>query len=438
MPPPGRRIMSRILVIGATGLIGSRVATELVARGHEVRGVAREIDAAARRMPIVEWRCIDLAASRSEDWADLLLEIDAVVNCAGALQSGPADDLKGTHARGLQTLVAACLANGVRRVIHFSAIGVDRATPTEFSRTKLAGDAVLMASDLDWVILRPSVVLGAPAYGASALIRGLAALPVVPTMPGTAPIQPVTLDDVAAAAVHFVDPAAQVRVVVELVGPQVVSFAEVIRRYRRWLGHRSAVELSVPAWLASALYRLGDFVARLGWRPPVRSTAQHEIARGAVGDPSEWRRLTGIEPTSLAEMLAQRPASVQEGWFSRLYLLKPAVLVSLVLFWIGSGLASLGPGYSAGMALIGDRLGGPAAALVVIAGGIADLLVGLGIAIRRTARASLIAGIVVSLLYAVAGTVLTPSLWLDPLAPLLKIAPIIALLLVALATLEDR
>lgn len=42
------------------------------------------------------------------------------------------------------------------------------------------------------------------------------------------------------------------------------------------------------------------------------------------------------------------------------------------------------------------------------------------------------------LLYAVAGTVLTPWLWLDPLAPLLKIAPVIALLLVALATLEDR
>lgn len=47
-------------------------------------------------------------------------------------------------------------------------------------------------------------------------------------------------------------------------------------------------------------------------------------------------------------------------------------------------------------------------------------------------------GQAILLLYAVAGTVLTPWLWLDPLAPLLKIAPVIALLLVALATLEDR
>lgn len=430
--------MSRILVIGATGLIGSRIAAQLAASGHEVVGVAREIDAAARRMPGVEWRRVDLAAARSEDWAGLLLEVDAAVNCAGALQSGPADDLDGTHTRGLQMLIAACLASGVRRLIHFSAIGVERATPTEFSRTKLAGDAALTASDLDWIVLRPSVVLGAPAYGASALIRGLAALPVVPTMPGTAPIQPVTLDDVAATAVHFVDPKTPSRVVVELVGPDAMSFAEVVRCYRRWLGLRPAIELALPAWLASVLYRLGDLAAWLGWRPPVRSTAQHEIARGAVGDPSDWQRLTGIEPKPLADMLAERPASVQESWFARLYLLKPVILASLALFWIGSGLASLGPGYTAGLALIGDGMGRSAASLAVIAGGIADLLIGIGIAIRRTSRASLAAGIVVSLLYAMSGTILTPWLWLDPLAPLLKIAPIVALLLVALATLEDR
>lgn len=430
--------MSRILVIGATGLIGSAIAARLAASGHQVVGIARDVDSAARRMPAVAWSRLDLATARVEDWASRLAGIDAVVNCAGALQSGPSDRLAGTHDRGPQALFAACSAGGVRRVVHFSAIGVDRATPTEFSRTKLAGDTALMASDLDWVVLRPSVVLGDPAYGASALIRGLAALPVLPVMPDTGPLQPVSLDDVVATAVHFVDPAAPARVVVDMVGPEAMSFTELIRRYRRWLGLRPAAELALPAWLARALYRLGDVAARLGWRPPVRSTAQREIARGAVGDPAEWRRLTGIEPQSTADMLVRRPASVQEGWFARLYCLKPVVLVSLVLFWIGSGLASLGPGYAAGLSLIAGKLQGPAAALVVIAGGLADLLIGIGIAMRRTTQPALVAGIVVSLLYAVAGTILTPWLWLDPLAPLLKIAPVVALMLVALAILEDR
>jgi uncharacterized protein YbjT (DUF2867 family) len=326
--------MGRFLIIGATGLIGSRIAAELASAGHKVVGVARNIEDAHRRMPALEWIRLDFATARTDDWARLLSGIDAVVNCAGALQSGPVDQLAATHARGPQALFVACCASGVRRIVHFSAIGVDRATPTEFSKTKLAGDEALMASDLDWIVLRPSVVLGDPAYGASALIRGLAALPILPVMPDTAPLQPVALDDVAATAIGFLDPSAGSSVVLELAGPEAMSFTEMIRQYRRWLGREPAVEVRLPAWLARLFYRLGDFAARLGWRPPVRTTAQHEIARGAVGDPSEWQRLTGITPRSLADMLAARPASVQEGWFARLYLLKPLVLASLVLFWI--------------------------------------------------------------------------------------------------------
>lgn len=430
--------MGRILVIGATGLIGSRIASELVSAGHEVVGAARDVGSASRRMPAVEWVCLDFATSGVADWEAALAGVEAVVNCAGALQSGPADRLEETHCHGPQVLIAACLARGVSRIIHFSAIGVDRATPTEFSRTKLAGDAALMASDLDWIILRPSVVLGDPAYGASALIRGLAALPILPVMPNTAPLQPVALDDVAATVVRLLEPGAASRIVLELAGPEAMSFTDVVRHYRRWLGWGPAAEMRLPAWLAQILYRLGDFAAEFGWRPPVRTTAEREIARGAVGDSSAWQRLTGIAPMSLADVLAARPASVQENWFARLYLLKPLVLISLALLWIGSGLASLGPGYETGHALLAHTLGGPVIDLVIIAGGIADLLIGVGIAVRRTARPALITGIVVSLLYAAAGTLFTPWLWLDPLAPLLKIAPIVALLLVALATLEDR
>lgn len=92
----------------------------------------------------------------------------------------------------------------------------------------------------------------------------------------------------------------------------------------------------------------------------------------------------------------------------------------------------------AGNALMQQSGAGALAPVTIIGGGLADVLIGIGIAVRRTAGPALIAGIVVSLAYALAGTILTPRLRLDPLAPLLKIAPVIALHLVALATLRDR
>lgn len=434
--------MSRIFVIGATGLIGSHVVAALLGAGHEVTGAARCVGPASRRLPGVRWRAVDLARASAEEWRGWLAAIEVVVNCAGALQSGPADDITGTHARGLAALVAGCESAGVRRVIHFSAIGVDRQTPTEFSRSKRAGDEALMAGRLagrlEWVILRPSLVLGRPAYGASALIRGLAALPVRPVMPDSAPLQPVVLDDVVATVLFFVAPATPARVALELAGPERFDFDALVALYRRWLGHDPALRLKLPRWAAGIAYALGDLAGLFGWRPPVRSTARREIARGAMSEGTAWTRLTGIVPQSMAAMLQANPASVQEGWFAGLYLLKPLLLASLTLFWMGSGLASLGPGYGSGLALLQQGGADMLAAVSVLGGGVADLGIGVGLALRRSARLALLAGLALALLYVLAGSVLTPWLWLDPLAPLLKIAPVSALHLVALATLRDR
>jgi hypothetical protein len=336
-------------------------------------------------------------------------------------------------------LFAACATAGVRRIIHLSAIGVDRETPSEFSRTKAAGDKVLTGSGLDWVILRPSVVIGRGAYGGSALFRGLAALPVMPRVPDAGPLQVVHLDDIVATILWFLRPDAPARIELELAGPERQAFDDVVAAFRQWLGWKPARRVALPRSLMAVVYRLGDFAGWLGWRPPVRSTAQHEIVRGAIGDPGPWTSMTGIVPRSLEASLASEPATVQEKWFARLYLLKPVVFVVFSAFWIATAFMSLGPGWEIGIGLMHEGgVDGLAASLTVIAGALADLCIGIGIAFRRTARPALYAALVLSLVYVVLGSVLVPRLWIDPLGTMLKIWPVLALNLVALAILEDR
>ncbi|WP_370877852.1 NAD-dependent epimerase/dehydratase family protein [Xanthobacter agilis] len=79
----------RIAIIGAYGLIGSYVSARLAADGHVVIGVGRDIDAARRRFPALEWKRADMAKASVADWAVVLAETEAVINCAGALQDGP-------------------------------------------------------------------------------------------------------------------------------------------------------------------------------------------------------------------------------------------------------------------------------------------------------------------------------------------------------------
>lgn len=424
----------RILVIGGTGFIGSALVARLAAEGHECLTAARRPSARAQHTRIDIGKAV-----RPKDWNAALHRVDAVVNAAGTLQDGAGQSAKGVHVVGINALYAACEAKGVRRVIHLSAIGVDRDTPSPFSRTKHDGEMALMARDLDWIVLRPSVVIGRAAYGGSALLRGLAALPVMPVLPGTAPIQPVHLDDVIETIVQFLRPDAPARQVLDLAGPRTMSFADTVAMFRRWMRWRPAWRVQVPQTLASALYRLGDAAYALGWRTPVTTTAQAEMRRGAVGDPAPWQQSTGIVPRDVEDALMREPASVQERWFARLYVIKPLLFAVFGFFWIATGLISLGPGYEYGMSLLREgglpeRFG----TLTLVAGALADIAIGCAILYRPLSRFGLWAALIISLVYVVVGTSLVPRLWADPLGPMLKIWPVMVLNLVAMAIREDR
>jgi hypothetical protein len=257
-------------------------------------------------------------------------------------------------------------------------------------------------------------------------------------MPNTGQLQIVLLEDVVRTVEYFLAPAAPSRQIVELVGPDRYSFPEVVFLMRRWCRWPPAHQIHLPQFLTNILYNLGDLVSLLGWRPPVRTTAQLEIARGAVGNVEQMERLQ-LQPKSLTAFFTGEPASVQERWFARMYLLKAITFIILSLFWLSTAFVSLGPGWEYGVGLMREGgVEGTAAGVTVFAGALADLAIGLAIAYRPTSRYGLYAAITISFTYAIIGTLLVPRLWADPLGPMLKIWPIIVLHLMALAILEDR
>jgi len=428
----------RVLLTGATGLIGSAVLARLQAEGHEVAAVTRRTGSTAYRLSPARWIKLDIArATRPEDWRPHLQGVDAVVNCAGVLQDSGADSTAAVHRDGPAALFAACEDAGVRRVIQVSALGADPAAATTFMRSKGEGDRDLMARELDWVVLRPSVVVGHAAYGGSALFRALAAFPVLPRVAGTGDLQIVQLDDVVATVAFFLREGAPARISLDVAGPERLGFDAVIGAYRGWLGFPPAKRIPGGA-LMPLLFRLGDAAGWLGWRPPVRTTARRELAGGSVADAERWTAMTGIRPRSLAAALAAEPASVQERWFANLYILKAATFVVLAAFWILTGLVTLGPGYAAGVHMLRDVGAGGYADPIAIAGAVADLAIGVGIAFRRTSRLALWAAFGLSAAYLAAGSLLAPQLWVEPLGPLSKIVPIMMLNVLALAIREDR
>ena len=427
-----------ILVLGASGLIGHDVASRLARSGRAIVAVARGFKAppppGARAvvMPLVE---VDDAA------LDALLADAAptlVVNCVGVLQDGPQGGTDEVHVGFLHRLVAACERRAEPpALVHLSIPGADEDDATPFARTKRAGEAVIRASGLHHAILRPGFVVAPAAYGGSALVRAVAAMPLtLPAADLATPFMAVASADIARTVAHLADhpPTAATY---DLVHPDRTTLGDVVEAHRDWLGGPRA-RLAVPSFLTGIGARAADVAGRLGWRPPTRSTALAELRRGIAGDPSAWRAETGIAPTSLTDALTERPATVADRWFARLYPLKALALLTLVVFWAVSGLIALASFTEARAILLGAGFPMALATAVTWVSSLMDIAVGALIAWRRTARIGLWAGIAVSLLYMTGAAVLTPAMWLEPLGALVKTFPAIVLMLVCLATLDDR
>jgi uncharacterized protein YbjT (DUF2867 family) len=370
--------------------------------------------------------------------------IDVVVNCLGVLQDGPGSDTGAVHRDFVALLLQAIRDSGrAIRLIQVSIPGAASQDKTAFATTKREAERLIEASGIPHAILRPGFVIAPSAYGGSAMVRALAAFPLaLPADEAATPFQPVAVEDIAATVAWLAacppdDPATRA-VSWDLMQPQKISLDGVINQFRFALG-TAWPRLTMPAFLLDFGARLGDLASQLGWMPPIRSTAIAELRRGVSGDPAAWMQATGIVPKTIAQLIGQRTATIQDKWFARLFLVKALVLASLVLFWLLSGSIALFVSYRAAAGVLSSH-GFPPALVdpITIGTSLMDLSIGVLIAFRRTCAIGLVAGIIASLGYMVGAAVLTPDLWIEPLGALVKTGPAIVLMLVALMTLDSR
>lgn len=435
--------MTRVLVLGAAGLIGHALASDCRRAGLAVTAVARRFAPGQRFDESIDFRETPLVGVGPEALGALLdaARPDVVVNTIGVLGDGPDASARDVHAGFVDDLLAALAGRGAY-LVHVSVPGeaVDDRTP--FSRTKRAAEVAIARSGQRYAILRPGFVLADNAFGGSALLRALAGSGLdLSSRERRRPFRPVAMADVSRTVVQLAERhasgSAPATATWDLMSAEPVTLGDIVDALRDWLGAPRG--LALPAPLLDLGARCGDLAVRLGWRPPVRSAALAELRRGVTGDPAPWTTATGIAPLSLRAMLAARPATIQERWFAPLYGLKAVTVATLAAFWIVSGLVALTLAYEpARQMLTAAGFGDLASHVVTLATGAADVAVGVAIALRRTCRLGLLAGIAVTLFYLVSITALAPAMWLDPVGAVVKTVPILVLMLVALALLRAR
>ncbi|WP_417468999.1 NAD(P)H-binding protein [Maricaulis sp.] len=430
----------KILITGASGFIGSHLAAQLHASGHHVLAAGRDIAQAARRAPDLDWMACDFRHDSAADWLPRLEGVDAVINCVGVLQDGLGDNSRAAHVDGAAALFAACEQAGVRRVIHVSAVGADAASGSAYARDKQDGEAALTALDLDWVILRPSLVIARNVYGGTALVRALCGIPwLTPLVGGEQVFRPIGAEDLSAAIHDLLQPGAPSRVSWDVGGLQRVTMDELARGYRRWLGFGKTRIWHVPRWLAAPAFAVGDLLGWIGVRTSMRTTALKQLDFDVEGDPTEWLAATGATPRGFDDYLASAPAGLQDRWHARLGFARPLARWVLGLYWLATGILSLTIASDHAYSVLQAAGYSPAMqAFLLWFGSAFDIAMGAAMVAKWRVRwiaAIMIAG---TFAYILALSLTLPGLWADALGPILKVFPMMALALMIAATEDER
>lgn len=293
-----------ILVAGGTGLLGRAIVSALRRDGHPVRVLSRHPEGS----PFRDDRGVTAVAGDVRDPATLDAAFAGVDTLVIAVQfpghpvEVPRQGLTYDEydRKGTEHLVAAATKAGVGRVVYLSGVGVGQGRREEWFVAKDQAEAAVRGSGMTYTIIRPSWVYGPRDRSLNQFARFARLLPFVPLPgPGTAKVQPVHVDDVGTAVALSLRTPAAGNQVIEIGGPQLLSFRQIVRVMLDVMGKRRLV-LPTP----TPLVKLG---AALLYRLPGRLLSPRAVDFVNADGPADNRALydvLGFRPRALADGIA--------------------------------------------------------------------------------------------------------------------------------------
>jgi uncharacterized protein YbjT (DUF2867 family) len=250
------RTHSPITVFGGTGFLGRQIVTRLADGGADVRVAVRHPEQAS--FLARAGKTGQITTVYADVWTEASVgpavnSADAVVNTVGHYVERGGVSFEAIHGQGARHVAEAATAAGVRRLVHISGIGADPASDSSYVRARAAGERLVREAFPAATILRPSVMFG-PGDFLSRLASLARAMPAIPLFgSGEVRLQPVYVDDVAAAVVKALATPEAAGKLYELGGPRVYTYRALVQLVLDLTGRRRVL-LPVPyvVWIGLA------------------------------------------------------------------------------------------------------------------------------------------------------------------------------------------
>ncbi len=229
-----------------------------------------------------------------------------VINLVGVLHDKPGNPygprFKAAHVDLVALIVKTMRAQGIRRLLHMSALGADCAGVSMYQRSKGEGERIIRASALEWTIFRPSVIFGADDNFINLFSKLARRFPILPLARADGRFQPVSVENVAEAMKRALTMPQTVGKSYDLAGPEILTLAELARFAARRTGRERFV-LPLPNWLGTLQALLLEHLPG----PPLMSRDNLDSMRTdnvlPKGAPLVLDTVFGIHPDALDSLL---------------------------------------------------------------------------------------------------------------------------------------
>lgn len=288
-----------ITIIGGTGFIGRYLVKLLAKAGYTIHVIARDPEAALHLRTAGDVGQVVLSPgnlAKPESLHGKLEGSYAVINLVGILFERGNQNFSALHAQGAEKLAKMAQAAKVKRLIHLSSLGVDKAKRSKYARTKALGEKAVIAACPEATIIRPGVIFGPEDNFFNQFARMATLLPALPSIGGgKTRFQPVYVGDVALAIMRVLEREDTKGQIYELGGPNVYSFRELLEFICHTI-HRKRWLLPLPFGIAGIFGALAEL---LPTPPLTRDQVQLLKYDNLVSGNTKTLTDLGIHPTSV-------------------------------------------------------------------------------------------------------------------------------------------
>jgi NADH dehydrogenase len=220
-----------ISVIGGKGFIGNYLVDQLLAKGYYVKIISRNPKSKKAFYPsskLGQYALISCNICNEKKLQKVIEGSFCVINLVGVLENKGKNNFNVAHVEGSQKLVAACNKNKIKKLIHISAIGVDKKTSSNYAITKLQAEKNIKKLKGS-IIIRPSVVCGDEDNFLNFFARYTKFSPFLPLIGGgNTKFQPILVSDLASIIIASIDKYFKNTQILEVGGPDILSFKEIL------------------------------------------------------------------------------------------------------------------------------------------------------------------------------------------------------------------